>query len=260
MANEFYNRKSELIIENRKWTYPELEMTFKIEFDSEPEPNISKVGIYNLNDDSIKFINKGQQIIFNAGYGDDIGTLLSGIIYQVYTIKKGVDSITYISCIDVQIQYLSRYLSKTYNAPANANFVLEDVFSTIGINPNKVELQENVIYKNGFTASGKALDNIKRIVNDCKSQLIIQNTSISIIKASTGNVTGFLLTPETGLISIDKINKTNGAQYEIDMILNHAISTKSFLEVQSKTFNGIVMVIEGEHNDFKTTVEVVTVG
>lgn len=260
MANEFYDRKAELIIGNRKWTYPELNMNYKITFDSEPEPNKSQISIYNLSDDSIKSISKGQSIIFNAGYGDDIGTLLAGIIYEVYTIKKGVDNVTFISCIDVQTQYLQKRISKTYTESVTAEFILNDIFNIVGIKLNKLELKNNVIYKNGFVAADTLNNIAKRIVKNCGSQLLIQNTSISVIKQESGIVTGFLLSPSTGLINIDKINKNNGAQYEIDMILNHAISTKSLLEVQSKTFNGIVMAIEGQHSDFKTNVEVVTVG
>lgn len=259
--SDFYQRKAELIIENNKWLHPEITMNFNIEFDAEDDPNVSKISIFNLSEPSISSIKKGDICIFNAGYKDDIGGICNGVIFDVFTTKQNNDTKTDIRVIDVTGQYLNKTISKTYLPNANAQFILTDLFAQIGITPNRIELLENKIYFSGFTAYGKVQDSIRRIVKDCGSELTTNNSTIDIAPPQIGVETGYLLTPKTGLLNVTKIDNPNSqAQYKITMLLNHNVHVKSLLQVQSKFLDGIVMVVSGKHNDWKTTAEVVTVG
>ena len=61
-----------------------------------------------------------------------------------------------------------------------------------------------------------------------------------------------------GSFEIDK--ESTNPQFEIEMLLNHNISTKSLLQVESENLKGIVMVLKGKHQNWITSVEVVSVG
>lgn len=256
-----YDRKIELIIGDKKWNYPELQIEFNVPFDYENDPNISDINIYNLNNNSINSIKKGQPCVLNAGYSGDIATILAGIIYQVNTTKDAVDIITTLKVVDVQNQYLNKNISKTYQGGVNAEFLLNDIFNQIGMKINLIRLNKNVIYQNGFTASGKIIDVIKRIVRDCRSRLVIKNNVVSIVAGDVGFETGYLLSPETGLLNIEPTeNSRTNANYKVQSLLLNNLSSRSFLEIKSKYFNGIVMVTEGNHDNFISNFEVITVG
>lgn len=255
--NNFFGLAGELIVGDKVFKFPDFYYKFDIKFDYFQEPNISKVDIKNLNINSIENIKVGQPIILSMGYQDDIGNILNGVIYGVSHEKDTLK----IKCIDVTNQYLNQTVSKSYNVNTKADFILKDLFSLKGLSFDKLELEDNKVYKNGFTAVGKLKDIVQNITDDCNSQLIINNTSINILKKDTGFQTGYTLNKDTGLLNIKKIDKQNTqAQYKIEMLSNHNITAKSLLQVESSLFNGICMVIEGSHENHKTKVEVITVG
>ncbi len=259
--SDFFNRKAELIIGNSKWTYPELEIGYDISFDADPEIDISTISISNLSASSMASISRGQPIILNAGYGNDLGSIMSGVISSVASEKSRTTKKLNIKCINVNNQYLNSSVYKSYKSNVKASFILSDMSNLTGVKLNKVELAQDTIYKRGFVAKGKVSDIYKRIASDCKSQLLIKNTIIEIIKPSHGYETGYKLTSDTGLIGVEKIdNSENQANYKVTMFLNHDISTKSLLQIDSNLFKGIAMVVKGSHNDWRTVVEVVAVG
>lgn len=259
MSN-FFRRKAELIIGNSKWTYPELEMKYKILFGTSKKPNISEIEVINLSESSIANITIDSNISFNAGYGSDTGGLLSGTVQTIDTTFSGVDRKTKIKCLNATNTYINSVVNKAYQ-PNKASFILNDLFASKGIDANKIELAEDKIYKSGFSAFGSFKNVVNRIAEECGSELIIRDTVIEIVKKDTGFTTGYLLKGETGLLKINKIDKKKSdAQYKIEMLLNHNIGAKSILEVDSKIFKGTCMVLRGMHQNFKTIVEVKTVG
>lgn len=259
--SELYDRKAELIIADKKWSYPELNIEFGVGFDYDDDPNVSEVRIFNLNNDSINSIKKGLPCTLNAGYGEDTATILAGVVYEAFTTKDGTDVVTSLKVVDVQNQYLNTKVSKTYKGPANAEFILKDIFNQIGMKINIIKLNNNFIYQKGFTANGKVLDVAKRIVKDCKSRLVVKNNVVNIVAGAAGIESGYLLTPQNGLISIAPTsNSKTNANFKVQSLLLNKLASRSFLEIQSKYFSGIVMVTEGKHDNFVSTFEVMTIG
>lgn len=259
--SSFFKRVAELIVGQNKWTYPELHMSYKVPFDYTNVPTISEISIYNLSAASIAELEVGQQIVFNAGYEGDIGTVLSGVVKEVFTEKEGSDIKTTIRAINVTNQYLDTNLNTTYAEGTAANFIILDILKYLGLSPNLLQLKEDIIYPNGLSVSGKVIDILTEVVEDCGSTVIIRNSSIEIMIDTEGIETGYLLSSETGLLNINKIDKsTNFAQYKVEMLLNHAVQARSLLQIDSVSLEGIVMALQGSHEDWKTTVEVYPVG
>src|SRR3712207_6418134 len=179
MSNLFM-RQTEVIINNRKWTAPPLDIEFNVKFDTDPIPSEAEISIFNLNKDSIANIKKGSNITINAGYSGDVGTILSGVVTSVITQPNGLDTETKIKALNVAGQYLNRCIHKVYKAGSKASFIIKDILAIVGIKPNQLSLQEDVTYKRGFNATGKIKDVVNTIVRQCKSRLIIRNSAVII--------------------------------------------------------------------------------
>lgn len=261
MSN-FFDRKIEVIISNKKFTYPQLDITFKTNFDSNPIPDEAECSLFNLSNYSKNFINKGTGIVINAGYGNDIGTVLDGVITDVVTVNNSLDKETKIKILNVTNQYLNKTISYTYGKNVSNKHIILDILDHAGgLKPNLLQLGRTFNYSRGFAAYGKTINVLQRAVRDAHSRLIIHNSSISIVSASRGIDIGFLLNSKTGLIEIEKIDKSDSvATHKVKMLLNHAIAPYSLLKIESEQLKGTVLVISGSHDgsSFTTEVEVRT--
>lgn len=262
--NELFGRQIGTIINNVEWSYPGLEMSFNVKFDSDSIPDEADVSIFNLSDDSIANIKSGQNIIVNAGYGDDIGTILDGVIESANLVRQGVDRELQIKALNVTTQYFNTTINKTYAAGVDSEYLLRDILGSIGIIPNTVNLASPQVYQLGFNANGKVLNLIKRIADDADSKVIIRNSSISIMPDYKGDEDlAIVLSADTGLISIEPIDKSDTpAKYKVKMLLHHEIAPYAILQIDSLTFSGMALVVEGNHSgsgssgDFITECEV----
>ncbi|KEI18247.1 phage protein [Clostridium haemolyticum] len=257
--NEQFKRKAEAIIATRKYNFPDLHMEFNIKFDSDTIPDEGEVSIYNLSPDSIARINKKNGIVLNAGYGDDLGSILDGVITDVETYREGVDTVTKIKALNITWEYLNKPISYTYAPGATTTYLVKDLLQSAGnLKANINNPTNNLTYSRGFQAYGKIIDVLRRVVIESDSRLLVHGPSISVIPKKQGITLGFLLNSKTGLIKVEKIDKNDSvATHKIEMLLNHAIAPYSLIQVESTNLNGTVMVIEGEHkSDFTTEVEV----
>jgi hypothetical protein len=256
-----FKRKIQVIINDKMWTFPELEIGFNVKFGSDGIPAEASCEIMNLNDDSISNIKAGQKIIINAGYENDLGTILDGVVVNSSLTGERTDRKLKINALNVTDQYLNIPINATFSGPATSEYLIKSVLSLVGIVPNVLSLGRNLSYQFGFNANGKMLNVLRRLTDEAWSKLVIRNSSIIIMPDMKGTETGFLSNASTGLITIDPIENDNTpAKYKVKMLLNHAITAYSILEIQSKTFNGLALVIEGNHyggsGDFTTECDI----
>jgi hypothetical protein len=266
--SQLLNRKIEVLCNGRKWTYPDLNITFTVPFTSESIvvyntgtnnsiPDESDISIFNLSDDSINKFTSGQSIILNAGYEDNIGTILDGVIENATLDRSSsvVDRELKIKVIEATSQYYYKKISKTYAANSTSESIIRDVLASVGITPNVLVLSDPQTYQLGFNAQGTTLEVIKRLVNDSNSRIITRDSSINIVPAWAGknylgdNDIGYIVSADTGLISITPINdNTTPAKWDVKMLLNHAVSVYSILQIKSQVFNGMAIVCDGSHS------------
>ena len=243
-------RNIQIITGGRKFNYPDLDITFTTNFDSDTVPDESDISIYNLTDSTIANIKKGQQITLAAGYGRDVGTILDGVISDATLVKNDTDRELQIKALNVTSDYLNHTINYTYGKGSGSEHIIRDVLGYIGIIPNEVSLHNPITYYHGFAANGKIKDVVNRLARDAGGKVIIRNSSITIVdNNSKGDWdTAWLLNSKTGLIDISPIDDTNTiAKYKITTFLNHAIAPYTVLKIQSLTFNGMALVIDGSH-------------
>lgn len=259
---KYWIRQTEIIAGGRKYHSDDLDIDFDVPFDNDEEPDIAGVTVYNLSENSIHAIKKGQNVIINAGYKGDTGTIFMGTIQKAISRWENVDKVTELTIGDGSQQWLTKHVSKTYAENISASALLRDLTSMFGLELGKLQLKNDITYPKGRVINAMLKDAVKQIVNECDSQFNISKGKIIIIPFGGGIQTGFLLNSDTGLIgSPEAFEKEEDSKtirgYKIQMLLNHRITVNSIIQVQSKTANGTYRVVQGKHaSDFITEVEV----
>lgn len=259
---DFWIRQAEVIAGGKSFHSDELDIEFNVPFDNDDEPDIANATIYNLSENSINAIKRQQNVIINAGYKGDTGTIFMGTLQKCVTRWDGVDKVTELTIGDGSQQWLTKHVSKSYADNVTASSILRDLTGMFGLELGNLQLQKDITYPKGRVINAMLKDAVKQIVAECGSQFNISKGKIIIIPYGNGIQTGFLLNSNTGLIgSPEAFEKEEDGKtvkgYKIQMLLNHRITVNSIIQVESKTANGTYRIVKGKHtSDFLTDVEV----
>jgi len=267
---KLFIRQTEVLVAGIKFAEPNYTINFKTNFDYDEDPNEGEIEILNLTNDTISKIEKGQDIILNAGYKDDVGTIFAGAIEKAELKVNFPDRTLKISAYEASESYLNTNISKSYTAGTKASYIIKDLLGTVGLEIGYFQLSNDITYLSGKIVSGSLRNAIRDIViNDCSSKIYITNGAVIVRPDGTGNDIGFVLNSDTGLIeSPSKIDKqsTDGvdtADYSVKCLLNHRVRTDSIFQIESRTANGLFRVNKGYHqktdSDFITYTEVIAV-
>lgn len=260
---KFWKRKAEVLIAGKKYSLDDVEIDFKVEFDDDPEPNISEITIYNLSDSSISTIKKGSSIILNVGYEGDVGTILLGKVEKSVTTWESVDKNTNIIIGDSSDVWMKTYVSKTYAPGITSKAILRDLAGQFGMELGDFRLTKDITYTKSKSVSGMLQTVMNSIVKETESKFHINKGKMYIRPKEAGDKTGFLLSSDTGLLESpmpfeEEVDEKTISGYTVKMLLNHRITVDSILQIQSKTANGMFRVLSGTHyGDFITEVKVV---
>lgn len=261
--SEFWMRRIQLLVAGRSVAFPPLRIDFRVDFDTDDDPNTAEIKLYNLSDDTISRLKKGLSLVLNAGYESDVGTIFAGDIAKVRTEWQGVDKITTIIAGDGLNAILNAKVSKTFKPGIRASQIIRDIIGAFGLEVGTIKLAKDVVYQKGKVVQGKLQQVIRQIAKDCQSGVTITNGVIMIRPKTAGTQTGFLLKHDTGLLGTPGYLDSEDADYQVESLLNHRITAGSLLKIQSRTANGTFRVVRGSHeaNDaaFVTRMEVAAV-
>lgn len=246
--SKLWMREAQILVAGMEIRHPPMTLEFNIEFDDSPEPNLSELTIYNLSDDTIARIKKGANIILNAGYKDNVGTVLAGEVISAKTYWDGVGKITEIKAGDGVSAWLASSVSKTFKAGTKASQIIKDIVGGFGLEIGEIKLANNITYAEGKTCYGSLQQVLQQVVNDTGSKMHITNGVVMVRAPEAGTVTGFLLNSDTGLIGTPGVIEDGKADYQVECLLNHRITTDSLIQIQSKTANGNFRVKKGKHS------------
>lgn len=256
-----------------------LDIDFDINFSDGKDPDVSEVKIYNLSDDSINQIKKDGYCIVNAGYKHmgNKGNVLSGDIEEVTTSWQGLDKETKIKVTDGGKKWRKAKISKTYKENTKASVIMRDVINVMGYEIVELKPKNDKVYKLGKTVNGFCSDILKMLVKDTESKMFVNKNRIYIREQEKGTKTGFVLSPETGLVGTPTLNKDDSGDkssdvdtdkgkkenkkekktWDVTCLLNPKIETDSIIKVKSKVLNGIFRVVKGKHTkEFETVLTV----
>jgi hypothetical protein len=264
MGAELFRRKVEVLTPGRIFTFPELYLEFTAKFDSDNIPDEVTCDLYNLNDDSMASIQRGQSITINAGYGNDIGSVCEGVITDVTSSRSELDRVLHIKALNITNQYLGMKVNKSYAAGTSATFIMKDLASLLGLKFDILSVKQDVTYPRGYYANGTFQDVIADLVDDCNSLFIVTGPSLTIIPGWSGHTYGFAMDAAHGLISVEPLDRSDTpAKYKLTCLFTHGIEPYTFLDLKSELVSGRMLVAEGQHSlngsDFTTECEVIPI-
>ena len=250
--SEFWIREASILTAGRRINYPDLDMEFRVDFDTDSEPNLSEIKIYNLSDDTISRIKKGEQLILNAGYERDVGTIVAGVVESQVTSWEGVNKNTTIKVGDGSDRWLKTRISKAFKPGIKASQVIRGIIGEFGLEIGQIKLANDFTYPAGKTCHGQLQVVLQEIVNDAGSKLHITNGVILVRPPQEGTQTGWLLNSDTGLLDTPGIIEDDRADWSVKCLLNHRITADSLLVIESRTANGTFRVVKGSHEGTST--------
>ena len=262
--DSFWIRQIEIFAGSKSFRSDELDIEFDVPFDNNEEPDVARITIYNLSENSINAVSKNKTVTINTGYEGDIGTIFTGTLQKVMTRWQGVDKVTEFTVGDGSQQWLTAEISQTYAEDITASAILRDLTGMFGLELGKLELTNDITYPKGRVIDAMLKDAIKQIAKETDSRFKISKGKIYIMPFDRGIQTGVLLKSDTGLIGSPEVfEKEESGEtkkgFKIQMFLNHRITVNSMIQVQSETANGVYRVLKGRHrsaSDFITEVEV----
>lgn len=253
---KLYRQKVELLAGDKRFTNDEFEIDFDIEFSDEKEPNISEVILYNLSNSTITEIRDKKYLILNAGYGFDLGNILTGNIADVKTHWNDLDKVTAIFVKDGPVNV--KNINKTYKKGIDSTFIINDLVGELGLSAGEIKPTKVITYTQGKVVTGSPYQSLKQIVEDTESRLFIDKGKIYIRVRTTGTKTTVVLNSESGLIGspmeiTEEVEGKQVVKYNVRCLLNHEITTDTIIKIESKTINGMYKVEKGNHKgDFIT--------
>jgi hypothetical protein len=209
--------------------------------------NTFNVAIFNLSPENYKqltkdpdtrknqFENNEYTFRFEAGYGDDLGLIFAGQVFEAKTRRDGVDFITEISSIAGLYDEMYASTFQTIDNRDVAEFLIGEMKSDKG---TVVDLPK---LKRPRVLVGNPLKILRTTHSD--KQVFIDNDKVHIIdKVDTTTPFIPVISAETGLISTPT---RNVQQVNFDTVLNSQIALGGRVNIQSSTaeyLNGIYRV------------------
>lgn len=274
-------RQAFLTLGRSRYTLDGLNFTFKVMFEDRAKVSTATLEAYNLAPSTRASLKKGDTVIITAGYKGDVGCIFVGAVAEFSHTSDGLDVITKITAADSMEEWLGTSINKTYKAGMYAADIIDDLLNIFGVEVAMVKLAVNKHYPGCRVCRGKLKDVLTEIVcGDCKSRLVIRTGQIIINPPGEGINSGYLLTPQTGLLKESSssegqtINtkttattKTRSEQAEDEgtasrsCLLNYHIGVADKIVIRDGQTNGTYMVVSGVHEgspsgNWKTTLEV----
>lgn len=274
-------RQAVLILNKNKYTLDGLNFSFKVQFEDRAKVSTAQLDIHNLAPSTRASLKKGDPVILSAGYQGDVGCIFVGAVLDYSHTWDSLDIVTKITAADSMEEWLGAYINKTYKAGMYAADILDDLLNIFGVEVSLVKLAVNKYYPGCRVCRGKLKDVLTSIVcSDCGSRLVIRCGQVIITPPEEGITSGYLLTPQTGLLKdsssfeTQTINtqtaastKTRSEQAEESgtvkrsCLLNYHIGVADLITIQDAQTSGTYMVVSGVHEgsrtgNWKTTLEV----
>lgn len=243
-----------------------LHIEFEVPFDDDHVPDRATIKIYNLVHSTREKIKEGKKLVLQAGYEGDTGVIFEGIIRATWSDKVGTDRATHIRVVNSNGTTAKKTVKKSYKKAVKSSTIIRDVAAAIGLKLKVVDLPNDKVHKKGYSCSGKGVDTIKSIADDCGASFYPIHGNWYVRDIKKGDNIHFELSPDSGLVGIPEKNvkkyqKKQTTCYNITALLQHRVKTAAILKLKSKTVSGTFRVIGGKHianaSDFQTTLEVV---
>ena len=251
-----FNQSATLQIEGLTIVYPNFSMNWNYKTEADNTPAVLEVTVFNLSDTSINGLKINQKCIFQFGYDDDIGVLCSGYLKGIET-TKGVDKETKLTILEASLSY-SKDINVSYERLTKASYIIEDIAKKSELFVKKLDLVSDFRFETGYSAKGKSLDIIKKIVDKTNSKLTIKDNFIYIYNENTAKEGNIIIDYTSGLIKEPKKNQdiTMKFDYVVECLPIYQLKKGDIFSLQANGVKGNMRIKSFEINDWVAVYEV----
>jgi len=245
-----------------------LDLEFNVPFDDDMEANEAEIIVYNLSKSTISKLKRKKAISIEAGYDKDTGVIFNGFIDRVTTKRDGAEKITTIKCFDDVSNKTVESL--TFAAGTKASYILKTLLNKTGLPIAVFKVRRNWTYKDEETVDGDLMQNIKKYSEVCGISTYVNKGKIYSRYIKDGDNINFTVDVEHGMLdSPEEFEEEQTAEdytetvtgYNINMLLQHRMTTAAIIKLKSLTANGTFRVRKGKHifneSEARTEIEVI---
>lgn len=173
-----FPRNSFLIINGKKINDENnggLKFQAEIKSGNDKKIGVGRFYIYNLSQD----IFVGSEVKLNFGYSDDVGEYGIYEVVKTNKIRDGGDIVKELLCSE-RTKSSSKIISLSIDGNVRISEALKKVCQSAGINIINMNLLNDKVYTNGYTCYNKAFQEIKELVEDAESKMILKSNNLYI--------------------------------------------------------------------------------
>lgn len=253
---------------------------FEVNFADIASPQKNTVTIYNMSKEHRQFYKKGMYCYVAFNWGPEKKILAEGYITKIdIPTSDGVtesQQITFTEGTDynnVKARTLKvakkekvnhtkkkrakykptkiKYVNKTFPKKTHYKTIIKGVASQAKIKIAKIDLAKNPKVKRPFTAKGKPLSLIQKLVKDTGSKMLYERGKLVIINPKTAKRSWFVIDDQDLIqppsYNEDSDNDKGKGTWEINVPLVPEITTQTGIIMKSKYLKGKYYVKAGQH-------------
>jgi len=154
--------------------YREIKLPFTMEFDVQQNTlssaSTSSIRVYNLSDKVRALMRHDEQdydlnqrVILQAGYGQNLSTIVDAYIYQAWSVREGTNFITQIECHDGGFAFVNGYMEQNFTAGEPYLSIIESAIAALpGVSIGKIGNFSGSLLR-GNTYAGNPVDILNQI-------------------------------------------------------------------------------------------------
>ena len=251
-----FNQSANLEVGAIKIQYPNFEMNWSYKTEADNTPAVLEVSIFNLSDTSINNMKLNDKCTFNFGYNDDIGALCTGYLKGIET-TNGIDKETKLTILEANLGY-NKEINKSYDRLSSASYIIQDIATQCELFVKKLDLVNDFRFETGYSAKGKSLDLIKKIVDKTKSKITIKDNLIYIYNENTVKEGNIIIDYTSGLLKEPKKNQDTSLKfdYAVESLPLYQLKKGDIFSLKANFVKGNVRVKAFEINNWVAVYEV----
>jgi hypothetical protein len=183
---------------------PPMRITFEIEKNTDEEPNVHKIRIWNLAPETTQAIIKPDNIaVLYAGYRFEDGPILmaSGNVLDGWVYQDGPDVITQLELRDGYVNVRDTVVSLGYSEGVQASRVIRDLAAQMGLSLLMGKDEPDRTWQNGFSFYGAAHRALHKVTAGTGLEWSIQNGQLQVIaRRGVTPRSAFVIAPDSGLL------------------------------------------------------------
>lgn len=244
---------------------------FEVNFADIASPQKNTVTIYNMSKEHRQFYKKGMYCYVAFNWGPEKKILAEGYITKIdiptsdgvtesqqITFTEGTDynnvKARTLKVAKKRTKYKAtetKYVNKTFPKKTDYKTIIKGVASQAKIRIAKIDLAKNPKVKRPFTAKGKPLSLIQKLVKETGSKMLYERGKLVIINPKTAKRSWFVIDDQDLIqppsYNEDSDNDKGEGTWEINVPLVPEITTQTGIIMKSKYLKGKYYVKAGQH-------------